>query len=58
MTKRDIGLEILNGIQTIKRGDGKTYQVPTEMDNRQVQKQLHSIAAKQPKLVLHTIRNG
>ncbi len=93
MSKRDIGQEILDGIQAIKRGEGKTYQVSTDVDTKQIREQLHLgrsafaalmgvsprtvraweqgerkptgaarvlllMAAKQPELVLNTVRNG
>ena len=93
MSKRDIGQEILDGIQAIKRGEGKTYQVSTDVDTKQIREQLHLgrsafaalmgvsprtvraweqgerkptgaarvlllMAAKQPELVLKTVRNG
>jgi len=41
MSKRDIGREILDGIQAIKRGEGKTYQVSTDVDAKQIREQLH-----------------
>jgi putative transcriptional regulator len=93
MTKRDIGREILDSIHAIKRGEGKSYQISTDVNAKQIREKLHLgrsafaalmgvsprtvraweqgerkpsgaarilllMAARQPDLVLATVRNG
>jgi putative transcriptional regulator len=41
MTKRDIGQEILDSIHAIKRGEGKVYQISTDVDAKQIREKLH-----------------
>ncbi len=40
MPKRDIGLEILESIQAIKRGEGKTYTVDTPTEPKIIRERM------------------
>lgn len=41
MTKRNLGQEVLESIQAIKRGEGKQYTVDLDCDPKAIREQMH-----------------